>query len=317
MGGGVVDSSLHRGFLVALLLTSVVGCGPLTLDVSSPEALERSARKMRQPMTEDQSARFDEALFYLVGTPWLGADMSTDTLGEREIELLVPLAGRTADGIVAEARRRRLLEIRSAISDLESRREATKAARRDLREFRFSEAKVYKRNRDYLEWPMIEFRIENGTNHMVSMVHFRAVLLKTGDHNPWLVERFDLVFFDGLAPGEHDRWRIDPDQQEWIQLVDPHPDLEFAIEAFRLDGRGGRVLSAADWGIVEARRLDACQETLVQIRSSDSLVLDRPPLPSLPPLALESMAGVDGEVGESPDGEESGPDLEAAAGESS
>ncbi len=295
----------------------MVGCGPLTLDVSSPKAIERSARKMRGPMTEDESASFDEALFYLVGTPWLGADMSAASLGEREVELLVPLAGRTADGIVAEARRRRLLEVRSAITELESRREATKAARRDLREFRFSEAKVYKRNRDYLEWPIIEFRIDNRTNHMVSMVHFRAVLLKTGDHNPWLVEKFDLVFFDGLAPGEHDRWRIDPDQQEWIQLVDPHPDLEFAIEAFRLDGRGGRVLRAADWGIVEARRLEACLGTLGQIRSSGSLVLDRPPLPSLPPLALEGMAAVDGEGAEPPDGEGSGPELEPEISESS
>lgn len=311
-----MDGSLHRVFLVALLLVVALGCGPLTLDVSSPKAIERSARKMREPMTDDESAKFDEALFYLVGTPWLGMDTSAAPLGEREIELLVPLAGRTADGIVAEARRRRLLEVRTAISELESRREATKAARRDLREFRFSEAKVYKRNRDYLEWPVIEFRIDNRTNHMVSMVHFRAVLLKTGDHNPWLVEKFDLVFFDGLAPGEHDRWRIDPDQQEWIQLVDPHPDLEFAIEAFRLDGRGGRVLSAAEWGIVEDRRLEACHRTLEQIRSSGSLVLDRPPLPSLPPLVLEEMEGVEGQGGEPPDGEKSGPDLEPVAGES-
>ncbi len=130
------------------------------------------------------------------------------------------------------------------------------------------------------------------------MVHFRAVLLKPGKHNPWLVEDFDLVFFDGLAPGEHGRWRIEPEQQEWIALVDPHPDLEFVIEAQRLEAMGGRVLSASDWGVVEARRLEACQQTRIVIRSSESLALDRPPLPSLPPLALEQI----GMLGE-PDGE--------------
>ncbi len=247
-------------------------------------------------MTEHETAIFDEALFYLVGTPWLGKEGGDDPLDQRELDLLAPLGGRTADGIVAEARRRRMLEVRSAVTELESRRDATSAARRDLREFRFSEAKVYKRNRDFLEWPVIEFRIDNQTNHLVSMVNFRAVLLKKGDHNPWLVEEFDLVLFDGVAPGEHGRWRIDPKQQEWIALVDPHPDLEFAIEAQRLEAMGGRVLSASDWGIVETRRLEACQKTRIELRSSDGLVLDRPPLPSLPPIVLEEIAELEAQV---------------------
>lgn len=290
MGGETMNRSHRRGFFAALLVLVVQGCGPLTLDTSSTDTLDRTARKMRKPMAATESAVFDEALFYLAGTPWLGKQEDGPSLGEREIDLLTPLDGRTADGIVVEARRRRMLEVRSAVTELESRRETTRAARRDLREFRFSEAKVYKRNRDFLDWPVIEFRIDNNTNHMVSMVHFRAVLLKKGDHNPWLVEEFDLVFFDGLAPGEHGRWRIDPKQQEWIALVDPHPDLEFALEAHRLEAMGGRVLSASDWGVIESRRLEACQQTRKEIRSSESLALDRPPLPSLPPLALEELA---------------------------
>jgi hypothetical protein len=282
--------TVRRITLVVIVMLVAQGCGPLTLDTSSPDSIERSTRKMRESMTDHELAVFDEALFYLVGTPWLGRETTEDRLGEREIELLVPLSGRTADGIVAEARRRRLLEVRSAVTELEARRDASAAARRDLGAFRFSEARVYKRNRDFLEWPVIEFRIDNGTNHMVSMVHFRAVLLRPGDHNPWLMEEFDLIFFDGLAPSEHGRWRIEPEQQEWIALVDPHPDLEFAIETLKLVAVGGRVMSASDWGIVEDRRLEACRRTGEEIRTSDSLVLDRPPLPSLPPLALEEVS---------------------------
>jgi hypothetical protein len=306
-----MNRSHRRGFVFALLVVVVQGCGPLTLDTSSQGALDRTARKMRKPMVENESAVFDEALFYLAGTPWLGKQESGAPLGEREIELLAPLDGRTADGIVVEARRRRMLEVRSAVSELESWREKASAARRDLREFRFSEAKVYKRNRDFLDWPVIEFRIDNNTNHMVSMVHFRAVLLRKGDHNPWLVEDFDLVFFDGLAPGEHGRWRIDPKQQEWIALVDPHPDLEFAIEAQRLEAMGGRVLSISDWGVVEARLLEACEQTRNEIRSSESLALDRPPLPSLPPLALEELAKLGEQVEEQGGVGENAPDAAA------
>jgi hypothetical protein len=306
MRGETRSRSLEGAVVAALLSTVLAGCGPLTLDVSSISAVERTTRKMREAMTVEESARFDEALFYLVGTPMLGKVEGESLMGDRELELLVPLGGRTAEGIIVEARRRRLAEVRGAVNDLEALREATAAAYRDLGAFRFSGARVYKRNRDYLEWPVIEFKISNDTNHFVSMVHFRAALLKPGDHNPWLVEEFDLIFFEGLAPGESDRWRIEPEQQEWIQLVDPHPDLEFILEARRLEAVGGRVLGATEWGAVEARRLAACERTLIEIRGSDALALEEPPLPSLPPLALETLAtaerrsGSEGTPGEGP-----------------
>lgn len=281
--------SFRCGLVAATLLIAASGCGPLTLDASNAVAADDSARRMRGPMTESESSSFDEALFYLAGMPWLGRAGEENREGDVEIDVLLPLDGRTADGIVAEARRRRLTEVRSGISELEGLREASAAAQRDLGAFRFSQAKVYKRHRDYLEWPVIEFKIENGTNHMVSLVHFRMVLLKPGDHRPWLLEEFDLVFFDGLAPGENGRWRIEPEQQEWIQLVDPHPDLEFALEAMRLEAMGGRLLSASEWGLVEARRLASFESTLHTIRATHTLALDQPPLPSLPPLALEEI----------------------------
>lgn len=274
---------------MAPLLAIAAGCGPNILDASSAGAAENSARKMRQPMTEVESSSFDEALFYLAGMPWLGKIEDQSRKAEVELEALLPLDGRTAEGIVAEARLRRLMEVREGMSVLESLREASSASRRDLAAFRFSQAKVYKRHRDFLEWPVIEFKIENRTNHMVSMVHFRMVLLKPGDHRPWLVEEFDLVFFEGLAPGEKGRWRIEPEQQEWIQLVEPHPDLEFTLEAMTLEAMGGRVLSSSEWGLLEERRLASIEETRQIIRETGSLALDRIPVPSLPPMALEEV----------------------------
>jgi hypothetical protein len=251
---------------------------------------------MRVPMDDVDSVRFEEALLYLVGTPWLGRADAGATLGDIEVALLRPLDGHTSAGIVAEARRRRLLEVRSAVTELETRKRATAAARRDLGAFRFSQARVFKRNRGYLEWPVIEFRLENLTNHFVWMVSFRAVLLKPGDHRPWLIEDFELVLFEGFAPGETGRWRIEPEQQEWIQLVDPHPNVQFVIEAMRLDAIGGRILASTEWGVVEERKLEAYGRTLIAIRSSDTLALDQPPLPSLPPLAVDEIVRASVEI---------------------
>jgi hypothetical protein len=289
--------------LVGLLLAvSLAACGPRTLDVSSPKALERTAHRMRARMTEDESVRFDEALFYLVGDASFGRADHDGRITADQMELIRPLGGRTAAAIVAEARRLRLAEVHQAITELEERRQRSAAARRDLAAFAFSDFAVFKRNRGYLEWPVIELKIDNRTNHMVSMVRFRASLLKPGDHIPWLEETLDLAFFDGLAPGEHGRWRVEPEQQEWIQLIDPHPDLELVVEARRLEGIGGRLLSATDFGTVEARRLEIFRRTLTAIRSSGTLELDRSPLPSLPTLALDRVIA----MGESTDAPTSG-----------
>jgi hypothetical protein len=291
---GISSNGIRRSCLCAAVLAAVVaGCGPPTLDVSTTTTVEQTARKMRRPMTEVESTTFDEALFYLTGMPWLGKDEEGNTVGDSELEILLPLDGRTSEGIVVEARRMRLAEIHAGLKALEECRRASAATARDLEAFRFSEARVFKRNRDYLEWPVIEFRLDNGTNHFVSMVLFRAVLLKPGDHLPWLVEDFELVFFDGIAPGEKERRRIEPEQQEWIQLVDPHPDLEFIIEARRLESVGGRLLSSTEWGVVEERKLASIERTLQTVRGSDSLALDQPPLPSLPPLALETLVNAE------------------------
>jgi hypothetical protein len=304
-----------RGVLSVLVVAVAVAmsaCGPRTLDVSSPTALERSVRRMRAGMTEAESARLDEALFYLIGVASLGDPEGRVGVSHEQLEWIAPLDGLTAAAIVADARRRRLAEVHAEIDALEAERDRSAAARRDLAAFEFSDFGVYKRNRGYLEWPVIELRIDNGTNHMVSMVRFRAALLKPEHHIPWLEETLELVFFDGLAPGEHGRWRVEPEQQEWIRLIDPHPELELVAEAMRLEGLGGRKLTATDFGVVEARRLAIFRDTLAAIRSSDTLALGHSPLPSLPTLAAERVIamGESREVASDGVGESAAPDPE-------
>jgi hypothetical protein len=266
-----------RAAVVVLLLAMVLGCGPNTLDVSSLEKLEKSLAELREPMTVDELGRFEEALGYLVGEVVLTVEGSDSKHPESVLSRFRPLADRTADGIVAEARFRRIREVRSAVIWLETWRDESEAARRELALFRFTAARVYKRHRDFLEWPVIEIKVENGTDHTISLAHFRAALLGDDDGSPWLFEEFDHVALWGLAPGEREVWRIEPAQQEWIRLVDPHPNLKFSLEVMRLEALGGRVLAATDWGGVEEHSLTLYRETLRKIRKSGRLALDSPP----------------------------------------
>lgn len=269
----------HRFLLVFVVFVTHLGCGPQTLDVSSPVALGRSLVQLREPLLTEDRILFDESLRYLVGEVPAERGEFDVTTPEGVVERYRPLGGLTAEAIMDMARMGRLQEVRAAVRRLETGRDASEDARQQLASFRFSEVQVYKRNRGYLEWPVIQIKATNDTNHLVHLVRFRAALLSPGDEIPWLVEVFDHVVFQGLAPGERGVWRIEPKQREWIRLIDPHPDLEFTLEALSLAALGGEVLTAADWGMVEARRLDLYQQTLRRIQETKSLALDNPPLP--------------------------------------
>ena len=282
--------SFKASFLILVTagLTAVLaGCGPPTVDPSSYQKLERSVGKLRQPMEEEQRARFDEALVYLVGEAAVvrGDDAAGGTKPEPPehpdlvLALYEPLKGLTADGVIAEARRMRLEEVQSAVDRLEALREGSDEAREILSRFHLQASRVYKRNKGFLEWPMIEFKAENGTDQVVWLIHFRAALLRPGYDEPWLVEEFDQLVLNGLAPGERDLWRIEPEQQEWVTLIDPHPDFVFTLEVMRLEGLGDTVIAATEWGDIEAAQLALYEKTLERIRSSDTLALDGLPRP--------------------------------------
>ncbi len=183
----------------------------------------------------------------------------------------------TADGIIAEARRRRVEQVQTAVAELEQGRIDSEEARLTLKDFHLQASRVFKRNKAFLEWPVIEFRAENNTDDVVWLIHFRAALLRPGSEEPWLVEDFDQLVLEGIAPGERDLWRIEPEQQEWVTLIDPHPDFQFTLEVMRLEGLGDTVIAASEWGDIEAARLALYQKTLEKIRTGETLALGSPP----------------------------------------
>jgi hypothetical protein len=231
-------------------------------------------------MDPEYRARFDEALTFFVGDAALIEEKDAEESPEHPeliLALYSPLKGMTADGIIADARRRRLEQVQTAVTELEQGRVASEEARLKLKEFRLQASRVFKRNKAFLEWPVIEFRAENYTDEVVWLIHFRAALLRPGSEEPWLVEDFDQLVLEGLAPGERDLWRIEPEQQEWVTLIDPHPDFQFTLEVMRLEGLGDTVIAATEWGDIEAARLALYQKTLEKIRTEVTLALDSPP----------------------------------------
>ena len=263
--------------LVVTLAVVIAACGPQTLETSSLDKLESSLTALRKPLELDERDRFDEALTYLVGGGAILNDESQPIHPGIVLALYQPFAGMTVEGVIVEARRRRLEEVQASVTALEEMREGSDTKREVLDAFDLKASRVYKRNRGFLEWPMIEFKAENNTDQVIWLIHFRAALLRPGYEEPWLVEEFDQLVLNGLAPGESDLWRIEPERQEWVTLIDPHPDFGFTLEVMRLKGLGGNVIAATTWGKLEEARLALYQKTLDEIRTTGGLALDRPP----------------------------------------
>jgi len=268
-----------RLIAVAGLGLLVAGCGPKTLETSSVEKLEKSLAVLREQSELEQRDRLDEALKYLVGEEAVMTNEEGEDTSHPELVLALyqPLKGMTADGIVAEAMRKRLDEVQTAVTELEQARVGSEEARAELDRFKLEKSRVYKRNRGFLEWPVIEFKAENNTDDVIWLIHFRAALLRPGYDEPWLIETFDQLVLNGLAPGDRDLWRIEPEQREWVTLIDPHPDFRFTLEIMRLEGLGGTVIAGTEWGDIEEMRLELYTKTLEKIRSTNRLALDMPP----------------------------------------
>ena len=267
----------YRSLALVGLGLFLAGCGPQTLETESVEKLESSLTALREQIELEQRDRLDEALKYHVGETAIIEDEADTPHPELVLALYEPLKGMTAEGIIAEARRKRLEEVQSAVTELEEAKVGSEEARATLDLFKLEKSRVYKRNRGFLEWPVIEFKAENTTEQVIWLIHFRGALMRPGYDEPWLVEEFNQLVLNGLAPGERDLWRIEPEQQEWVTLIDPHPDFRFTLEIMRLEGLGDTVIASTEWGDIEEVRLALYNKTLEKIRSTDTLALDMPP----------------------------------------
>jgi hypothetical protein len=279
MNFGFSFNSWSRVIMATIVATAMSGCErkPTTVETSNLSELEQSLADLREQVDPARRGLFEESLTYLVGGEARIDAEAQSAFPELVLELYRPIVGMTAEEIIVTAQRTRLIEVQLAVAELEEGRVASEQARQDLKPFVLRKSRVYKRNRGFLQWPVIELRAENKTEYKVWLVHFRAALLRPGNAEPWLVEEFDQLVLNGMEPGQRALWRVEPLQEEWVTLIEPHPNLRFTLEVTRLEALGGEVIAATEWGEIEAAKLEIYQQKLEQIKNGESLALDTAP----------------------------------------
>lgn len=229
-----------RFIALAGLTILISGCleGEPTFDTSGEEAYRKSLANVKQALSPDDAERLPNALMQLTLADTPQADGSV--LGglaklaslSRSPELLLAQLGPLIDGksgpqVLTLAGEKQLERFRrqmeAATEEIERLRAETSVANAQrvseeeaLNGFEISGARYYWREGGFRSEPVIDFKIENGSDHAIKRIFVRGVLETPGRSVPWVDDEFNYAFRGGLEPDEAQSLKLAPNSfGEW------------------------------------------------------------------------------------------------------
>jgi uncharacterized protein DUF6694 len=238
--------------LLLTLLLFAFGCSKPTIDTSSDEAMNASMKAARESLPEERRKEFDDAVRDLALAELSFKDLmaqgenpKVDVLSSRFKERL---KGKNAEQVIAEAAKLREERARKEreqalgeISELEKKAAAAQAAKQQLAAFQVTRSRFYRYRSGFLEEPVIELSISNGTPHAISRAYFHGTVASPGRSVPWVSEDFNYSIPGGLEPGESATWKLKPNMFSAWGTKTP-PDAVLTVEVVRLDGPDSKAL---------------------------------------------------------------------------
>lgn len=261
---------IYSAFALFFLLL-MVSCTP-AIDGSSEENYQASVKKIKEGLTDEDKAAFEEALQLIAMDGLSFADLLQGEKGGENIlsDFTEALDGLTAteviargEAIKAEQERKKKEQARLEIEELYQKKRDAETQKAQLQAFEVTQSKYYKR-KDYfgsLE-PIIELTVKNGTPSAISRAYFKGTLASPNRSVPWLTDDFNYQISGGLEPGESTTWKLAPNQfSDWGTVAAPK-DAILTVEALQIDGPDGEALySTREFGAEEEERLSTLLES--------------------------------------------------------
>jgi hypothetical protein len=235
--------------LAALCCLLLSGCvvDP-SFDTSDWNAYQQSLGTVKSKLNNDELRRLDVALKYLLfeGVP-VGSELVPDNVMFRVgatnpnsvLRRLAPrIDGRTAAAVVRDLANRLDTEISEAEAVLQSGGAALKSVE-------IGSPRYYWRRSGFVEQPVIEFSIFNGSKTSISRVYLNGVLTTPNRSIPWVKQSFSRTFRGGLEPRERLQVTLDPNSGGWNdrQLKDVYnADLKIVVTNFE-DANGQKAIA--------------------------------------------------------------------------
>lgn len=252
---------------MSFLVIALVACSKPTIDTSTDEAMKASIEKVRNSLSEERKAKFDEAMKVVAFSNldfkelFAGGAAAASSL---EGKMKQSLQGKTAEDIIAQAesvkKERAEKEKEQALSEIKeliAKQVNTEKAKIELAKFRVERSRFYKKRQEFMgPQPIIEISVINGTSHAVSRAYFKGTISSPGRSVPWLKDDFNYEIPGGLEPGEKATWHLSPNMFSNWGSVDAPSDAVFTVEVEQLDGANKEsIFSIKDFSEEDAKRL--------------------------------------------------------------
>ncbi len=248
--------------LSILCLTIAAACSSPRIDTSSDEAMKESVARVRESLAQEQRARFDTALQIIVFKDVSLGSLFTEAAAPGASGIVSSfkglLNGKTGAEVIAAADSITRARAEKEIHELDDRRVAAERARAELAKFVVLRSRFFKQKSMFMDFPIIEMTVRNGTAHPVSRAYFVGTLGTPGRRVPWVKDDFSYHIAGGLEPGEQASWRVHVSSfSGWGSDKTPR-DAVLSLEVVRLDGASDETLfSTTDFTAADKARLDS------------------------------------------------------------
>jgi hypothetical protein len=238
----------HPGLSI-LCLTLVAACSSPRIDTSSDEAMKGSVARVRESLPQNQRARFDSAVqiivFKDVSLASLFSEARAPGVSGIEAGFKEFLNGKTGAEVIAAADSISRARAKEEIRNLEERQATAERARAELAKFVVLKSRFHVQKTGFMDFPIIDVTVRNGTTHPVSRAYFVGTLATPGRSVPW-VKDDDLSYHirGGIEPGEQASWSIHVSSLSgWGSDKIPN-NVVLTLEVVGLDGANDSTLAS-------------------------------------------------------------------------
>ena len=237
---------------VAAAAMVLVACGE-RVRTNNPQAYQQSISAIMESLTAEQRDVFVDSMTAIAFETW---DVSGDggAMFGRDPSTIMYFAGagekvkgKTADEIIRMGYETRMAkldeEIQSGMATLASARTERERHRATFDNIRIENPRFYVR-RNYIDEPIIDFRLTNNTDRAIREAYFHGELTTDGRSIPWVSEAFNTELSGGLEPGESRHLQLAPNMfGEWGQGDHTtRNDLKLAVTLVNVRGADGQML---------------------------------------------------------------------------
>lgn len=234
-----------------LAVAAAAACARPTIDGRSDETMTASIGKIRDDLSQERRAAFDEALATVMMS---GAFANALDGGDVAADVRKSLDGKTADDVIREAAEMKAEEERRArenavkeVTALEAERKRAETAAAELAKVEIVRARyALERSRFGMAEPRITLTVKNNTSHPISRAYFRGRLTSPGRPVPWLDEEFNYSIRGGLNPDEEATWNLAPNAFSAWGTVDAPADAGLQVTLLKVDGADGNELFSVE-----------------------------------------------------------------------